>query len=77
MAEKGSFKYIDPRVCFCVHENVLLAYLNYAGDAEEFQQMMREGKDGHNDDYDEYMKQIAEERTAQPGWRYEKSKRRK
>lgn len=70
--EKGSFKYADPRKCFLLHENVLLAYLNYHGDAEAFNKMMRESKDGHCEDFDEYMRQIAEDRTiaqALLGWK--------
>jgi hypothetical protein len=72
--EKGKNKYCDPdMVPLIIHENVLIAYLNYNGDPAEFQRMMREGKDGHNDEYDEYMRQIAEDRTiaqAMLGWKY-------
>lgn len=75
MTEKGSFKYVDPDKAFIVHPNVLIAYLNYTGDHEAFIQMMREAKDGHNSEFDEYMRQIAEDRTiaqAMLGWKFSK-----
>lgn len=62
MAERTG-KYVDGDKAFFLHPNVQKAYLNYKGDAQAFQKEMREGKNGHNDDYDEIMKQVAEERT--------------
>lgn len=73
MAEVGSFKYIDPDKAFCIHPNVLLAYLRYQGNAGEFERIMKEAKSGHNDEYDDYMRQVAEDRTlaqAILGWQW-------
>jgi hypothetical protein len=72
--EKGSFKFVDPNKGFVVHPNVLLAYLTYRGKAEEFEEVMHQAKEGHNDEYDQYMLEIAEQRTiaqAILGWKWE------
>lgn len=77
--EKGN-KYVDSEKAFIVHPNVLEAYLNYNGDPDEFLRQLKEGKHGHNDEYDEYMRQIAADRTiaqAILGWEWEPSKKRK
>lgn len=61
--QKDRNKYVDPEKVFLVHPNVQAAYKHYRGDPKEFQKELREGKNGHNDEYDEIMKAVAEERT--------------
>jgi hypothetical protein len=61
--ENQGGKYVNREKFFFIHENVQQAYLNYKGDNKEFVKQMREGKDGHNDEYDETMRTVAEERT--------------
>lgn len=78
--EDKTFKYVDPDLAFVIHPNVLAAFLHYNGDHEAFLKEMREGKDGHNDEFDDYMREIAADRTiaqAILGWEFQKSKRRK